>query len=223
MRLGLALATSAAALAIGGGAAAATLFYDPGGPYSEMLHNNSFPSGTTVSLLSQPGGALVDFTGDALLDPSGAGNGFAQVEGPFSWILIDPEDPLAGFTRIGFTLNPQNKFDGHRLSDYAFNIDVNYVGGGTQTFSAVAPSFGKYDIWAQNDEVISSIRIYGLTGEYSGGQASGLTFDDIRHISFDTAVAGVPEPATWAMLLFGVFSVGAALRLARRQAPLGAG
>src|SRR5438552_3244321 len=138
MRTGLALATVALALTIGGSAVAATLLYNPGGNYSEMLHNNGSPTGTTIALLSKSGGQLVDLSGQGLLDPGGAGNGFAQVNGPFGWVTIDPEDPLAGFGKIGFTLNPQNKFDGHDLSNYTFRIDVNFLGGGTQTLNVIA-------------------------------------------------------------------------------------
>jgi hypothetical protein len=222
-RLTLAASMAAFAVVCGGSAGAVTLLYDPGSAYSEMLHNDSYPTGLTVTLKSQPSGDLVDLTADAILDPGGAGNGFATVDGPFSWLIIDPEDPLGGFTRIGFTLNPQSKFNGSNLSNYAFFIDVNFLGGGTTTLSAFAPSFNKYDILADGDEIISSLRLYGLSGDFSGGgHATGLTFDDIRQISFDTVASAIPEPGTWGMMLIGLFSAGLALRAAQRRSTLGA-
>jgi hypothetical protein len=45
--------------------------------------------------------------------------------------------------------------------------------------------------------------------------------DNPNAIAFDSfsvsSVAGVPEPATWAMMLFGVGMIGAGLRVARRK------
>ena len=46
------------------------------------------------------------------------------------------------------------------------------------------------------------------------GTAGATAFDDI---TFGSAVAGVPEPSTWAMLLLGFGAVGGALRSGRKQ------
>jgi hypothetical protein len=46
--------------------------------------------------------------------------------------------------------------------------------------------------------------------------AGDLTFDGISSLSFQ-AVTGVPEPATWSLMLVGVLGAGAAMRLSRKR------
>jgi hypothetical protein len=60
---------------------------------------------------------------------------------------------------------------------------------------------------------------YECQGSYSCYVPSGAP---TRYLTggegdFASAVGAVPEPATWAILLIGLFSVGSALRLARRK------
>ena len=239
--LGAAAVALVGSLSFGASSMAATLFSDPGGPYSEKLHNNHAPSGTTVTLKSKPTGDLVDLTSDAVLNPSGAGDGFSHVSGPFTNVTIDPQDPLLGFTKIGFTLHPVDEFEGSDLFDYSFKVDLTFFGGGAQTLTSVLfPSFKKFDIWSDVTDTgaIATVKIYALSG-FTGGKKDpavlreGLVFDDIRHISYERLVAPcsgpgcggggggggpIPEPAAWAMMILGFGAAGTMLR--RRRAAL---
>ncbi len=190
-------------------ASAAQLFYISGGNYDEMVHNDHQAAGTSITLKTKPSAYSVIFSADDTLTPNG--NGFAKQDGPFSWVSIDPLD--VGFTKMGFTLNP----DGKSKADWDFDILVTFIGGGTQLLSGVLPSNGKVDVWAQGSEIMDSVKIFNLT---SGGKS--YDFADIRHTSFDAksiggpTPPGVPEPATWAMMIAGFGLAGAALR--RRRA-----
>lgn len=205
------LLLASAAWLVPASAGAAILFSDPGGPYAEMLHNDHAPAGQTVTLRSAQHGDLVDLLSPSTLDPNG--NGFAKVDGPFSEITINPQDPLLGFSKIGFTLDPVAKYGKSQLFDYAFKVDLTFVGGGFQTLSSgLFPSDQKFDIWQQPGDTgaISSVRIYGLSGYTTETQTGsvctpdkkgglkckptsydvdvvhdGLAFDDIRHVSYE--------------------------------------
>lgn len=194
-------------------ATAATLFYLPGGPYAEMVHNAQQADGTSVTLLTQPSNFSVQYTADATIHLNG--NGFAQQDGPFSYLTIDPLG--VNFSKMGLTVYADKNAD----SNITFNVLVNFVGGGTQILNAVLPSNGKIDIWADNQEVLTSIKIYNLMGVPKKGETQqAFNFEGVKHTSFD-AVGGVrgsvPEPATWAMMIIGFGGVGTMVRGSRRK------
>ena len=56
----------------------------------------------------------------------------------------------------------------------------------------------------------------GLPNTGGGGASTGLT-EIVDNISYTAIVSGVPEPATWAMMIFGFGAVGAMVRAARRR------
>lgn len=60
--------------------------------------------------------------------------------------------------------------------------------------------FGAFGIAATGSQTIKSVELFNATG-----------FKEGKQFEFDLA-AGVPEPATWAMLIFGVGMVGFAAR-----------
>jgi hypothetical protein len=219
-----------------------------GSPYAEMLHENFDPASNSITEKSKPTGYYVSFTapsGQTLHGSEQGNNGYAQLDGPFSNILITPNNSkggpfLAGFTDIGFTLDEPQKITvgthQKNLVEFSFNIDVNYLNDGTETFLVSdfdglsnnnVPSNNSYDINRTGSKGIQSIYIYNLHGAYKDGSdiipvTGPLQFDDMKHVSFNavTGVGTVPEPATWGMMLLGFFGTGALVRSRRR--PLGA-
>ena len=115
---------------------------------------------------------------------------------------------------------------------YGFNWD----GGLFQATGSVAdaPSDGSYgyQLLGANGDVIDGATLdnsdgFSATlsdvlsaGFYEIGLTDNTVGDPLATIHFDTPVAGVPEPATWAMMLAGMFGVGGALRYARRREPV---
>jgi len=68
-----------------------------------------------------------------------------------------------------------------------------------------------------NNEGISAITLAGVIGgsEYSG---NGFNYAYTAFIGSPASVtSATPEPTTWAMMLFGVGMIGAALRIAHRK------
>jgi len=230
VRVGFMFGVAAMAISVASAGAAnaascltdACLQSDPGN-FSEMLHGTGDQKSSPIVLAAKPGSDHVTLTTDAgsSLSTNGNGSGYATVNGPFDELTISPDSPLQGFSAIGFTLDPVSKFDDHNLSNYSFTIDVSFVGGGSTTLTETAskfPSNDKFDIVAGMNEVISSIQISGLSGQYKSGKnfktVNDLDFSDIKQISYD-GVSGVPEPASWSMMIIGFGAMGGVLRRKR--------
>lgn len=192
-------------------ASAATLFYIPGQNYAEKVHNAGQADDDVVTLLTQPSGYSVQYSADDTIHLNG--NGFAQQDGPFSYLTIDPLG--VNFSKIGLTVYA----DKNAKSNITFDVLVNFVGGGSQILNAILPSNGKIDVWADNAEVLDSIKIYNLMGMPKRGPLTSFDFEGVKHTSFDVAGGGgvIPEPGTWAMMILGFGVVGTTLRAARRR------
>ncbi len=222
----LAGAALTAALTIGtaGFASAATLMAATGTPLTYAVHNpGGQPDGTQLTENTNPGGYLVDFTSTSILHDNGNTGGFATVTGAggiggsgFVDLTIDPEDPLAGFTAIKFNLIlPNNPLAPGSGTVFDWNTRVYFLGGGFQDFLDTAASPPERYIVADPGQVMTKIVFSALDADYLGNTEVPFNFDGIEQVSFD-GVTAVPEPATWAMMLVGVFGMGAALR--RRRA-----
>jgi hypothetical protein len=210
MRRFMATAALAATMFAAVPASAATLFYIPGGKYAQEVHNDHKNPGNPITLEALPGSYDVVYTADSTITPNG--NGFAQQQGSFDWLEIDPLG--VSFSKMGFTLYPDAK------GDVTFDILVTYVGGATELLSGALPSNGKVDVWGDalmggGFEAMDKIRILNLMGE------DGATFlTEVKHTSFEIARGGapIPEPSIWAMMILGFGAVGTMVRSARRKA-----
>ncbi len=64
--------------------------------------------------------------------------------------------------------------------------------------------------------------IAGVFLDLIGAESAGFAIDNIRFAGLGQIVVpgnnGVPEPATWAMMLIGFGAVGSAMRRSRRKA-----
>jgi hypothetical protein len=58
--------------------------------------------------------------------------------------------------------------------------------------------------------------LFGIAQISGAGSYSGT--DTIDYANLDLTISPAPEPSTWALMLFGVFGLGAALRSQRRKA-----
>jgi hypothetical protein len=194
-------------------ASAASIVLNNGNPYAEVAHANSAGSGSSLNLLTQPGGITVNLSSADTLD-AGNGNGVAIVRGAgpgqgygFSSIVVDP---LTGFSVIQFKIEDL----GGQQQGNDFDILVNFVGGGSQSFlNYLLPTNSKIDIFAGAGEVLDSIQLSGLVN----GNGAARRFKDIKQISFNAVIPNntVPEPATWALLIAGFGMVGSAMRRRR--------
>lgn len=204
-------AVIALALTPAAAASAATMINIPQ-PLPEQVHSNGTQSGNLITGLSKPGGYFINFSSADTL--STTGNGVAQINGPFDFVTIAPLGPpsanqgLAGFSAIEFSLPDHNP----AVTGDPFTIMLDFLGGGTQTINWNLENHNSYEVHADPGQVITSVEVGGLTH-----LGSPVDFGDIRQIEF----AGVvPEPASWMLMLLGLASVGAGLRMARRRTPV---
>ena len=200
---GAILAATAAVLLFGGAASAATIadhsFEAPAGA-------GGFDYNPTV-----PG---VVFTGDAGITqggfdpaPNGVQNAFLQTTGtsgaqidisvtgltagnPYSFSYFD--DQRAGFGVVPYTVS----FDGVTIASYA-PAPTGWTSRTTSIFNPIG-STGTLSFSAP------------LQGFDNGAGIDNITLNG-------AGVAGVPEPATWAMMLFGLGAIGAMARSRRRS------
>ena len=72
-------------------------------------------------------------------------------------------------------------------------------------------------------ETSQQFTVYKVGAGYDAGFFGAASSVAPQYYSFNDAVsvaiAAVPEPATWAMMLLGFFGLGAALRMSRRRQP----
>jgi hypothetical protein len=192
---------------------------------SNKIKDDSVPDGLTLALPADSGD-LVDFTAPTTLEHSGNG-GFATVSGlgngskelGFASLLIDPQSPMDGFTDINFALKALGNGNDTFYADFVLNL----VGGGQIVFANVAVGTGgltHYGFSSVDDRLFASLFLTDLRTLQNGG--SPVNFESIRQVSINLAQVptpppGVPEPATWAMMLMGFGAAGAAIRHSRRK------
>jgi hypothetical protein len=214
-------------------AQAASLTATTGAPLTYMVHNLPNADGNLAVLDTNPGGYLVDYTSTDLLHDNGSSGGFAKVSGVgglggagFANLTIDPESPIVGFSAIKFNLIMPNHSSEQGVptgTDFAFDTRVYFLGGGFQDFLGTASSPPDRFLVFDPTQTMTSIVFSNLLGTYDLGHGSthdihttAFKFDGIEQVSFDAVFRTVvPEPATWTMMLLGVFGLGAAMRRRR--------
>ncbi|HEX5379537.1 MAG TPA: cistern family PEP-CTERM protein [Phenylobacterium sp.] len=134
-----------------------------------------------------------------------------------------------------------------RISGFGFNVDPNVSGSSatgtyTHTASGNVPMLGSREVCITGNNCAggasggvtfgntgsgtfrlnfgsskSSLALSDLYVRYQSVNAPGVTGGSAVGVPTILPPGGVPEPATWAMMLTGFFAVGATLRSARRQ------
>lgn len=204
-------AAAAACLLSASPAAAAVIYEQPlfngpdGGPYSEdpgQLIAAAFEVTADADI------TRVSWYGAGLEDEN-FGDFRVQF---FSEADEDPDQVLASVTGAATRTNTGlvNSY-GDRVFRFSMAIPAFHVTTTGHYFFSVA-DFGRYNfIWSLSDGPCCSVFRLGETGDW--------TFSEMRPsnaFALHTASAGVPEPATWAVLVLGFMGSGAMLR--RRRA-----
>lgn len=207
----LAFATSPAVAAVAwdGTGASDTVDFSQFGPEGSTVSSGTTftsPGGVTGAVTTSADGAL-----QRINQSSGWSGNFAP-GAPLLWNLGSAGDVTFNFDQAVAAAGAQFQADFYgpfvarfTLNDGSF-FDVNGDSTGNADNSAVfvGASSGAADI--------SSVTFH----ELSGGGDNDFAVGNLRLLASPVA-PGVPEPATWAMMLFGFGFVGSALRAKRRQ------
>jgi hypothetical protein len=187
---------------------------------ANVLFNSGVQTGTMVNGNTQ-GGTSVNFTGTTTSDDIiRANGGQSRVEGDLDTISAQPNDTL-GLTSLSIALS----------SGTFTNLEFNLFGaanGGIAYFTGLdsAGAAFSFDNGGAGYALGSGSNFFGFQGTNGTSIASFLiriapgSIQDVRQIRLDestAAVGAVPEPGTWAMMLFGFGAIGAGMRRRRRN------
>jgi hypothetical protein len=156
------------------------------------------------------------------LDWSYTGPDGLSGSGAFDATALNPSDPTAGFMVVGIagtangqTITGLNDFE--NPDDFVFPPNTpTHIGVDSNGFGFTVADGTEYNLY-EDDGIFN-------TAPFECGVVYCLissTAPTIALTSFSvTFAAGVPEPATWAMMVLGLGGLGAALRSRRRPVAL---
>lgn len=216
---GLAAAVvSVIALATAAPASAALVLGTSYLPGLGMVHNNGTQTSNVVTGTLNSPGDITYASPDTL---NTTGNGFAQINGPFAQIQVLPTSFAFDIGAINWTLNLNQGQGGTPLPAF-LDITAFPTVGGPLFLNGIALTTGenKFSLTGNAGELFSSV-LFNIVA------ANGTTPEDIdslRQVEIGMTTGGgggVPEPASWAMMILGFLGMGAALRSRRRLAAAG--
>lgn len=192
MKLAFGIGAAALMLAFGTPAQAITVIYgdcDGGSCFPGQVDNVNLDTATTGHV----GNTTTQVSFDSTSDDLALGQGAASIVSPA------PDDLINNLTfsilnGLGFGLA-----EFQIQSEGAGTLTINTVGGLSEVFNFGSLGSNRFSINAGND-VITSATLSSTAG-----------FNTFRQLRLG-AIAAVPEPATWAMMLVGFGILGGALR-----------
>ena len=202
-------------------AAMATVLLSAGVNAAPIVSDGSFETPVTGNYSYDPSVAGVTFSGDSGVLHNGSAFGYANaVDGTqVAFLQATPTDTPGMITQLvtGLTIGQVYtlSFFGAQRMDQNYlhetiNVSVGNVLLGTYTASSTAFTQATFNFTAA--DASGNITFSAAPGTYS---AANREYD----IALDNvSVAGVPEPATWSMMLLGFGAVGYALRRQRTAA-----
>jgi hypothetical protein len=147
----------------------------------------------------------VKFTGnETLIDPPQGQAVIKTTDGTLNFLNISLTDPTQGFGKFEFNLDGATT----GLVHLAFTDQLGQTFGGDFTVDAHGSNF--FDAVASNGELITNVQLTGVNG-YNVSDVG-----QVRLGGFGLA-SGVPESATWAMLIVGFGGIGGLRRATRRS------
>ena len=173
--------------------------------------------GTTISF---GGPALTTASADLFLQLTGVSGGNYT----FAYTFNNTNPSISNLVNFGFTTTPT--LTGISGTGMNFYLDPNNFPGGYTVDACAGPS-GNNTCDAANGQADFFSGNFTLT---FSGSPSSITLDNFvdRYASLSqiggvsgegTPVRGVPEPASWALMLLGFAGVGVAMRRSRKSKP----
>ena len=188
-------------------------------------------SGTnTVQGLTKPGDVQVSFTSTSLIDGTG-GSGYAQITDSTTVDNVAWKDLSifltngGGFTGYEFSVDYGSK-DVSKKDPAYLTIEYFLLGNNTTTpdgtfaFNATDPVLVNL---AFNNPANTDFRLVADGGDVLGRielLSSIQMFEEKQNDIQLAPGAALPEPSTWAMMLFGFGAAGVAMRRSRRKTQL---
>ncbi|MGZ3377436.1 MAG: PEPxxWA-CTERM sorting domain-containing protein [Phenylobacterium sp.] len=163
-----------------------------------------------------------------LHDEGGTLYGFLQADGPtnllFSNLYFDLNPAAQDGSDLGFEIGNNDAFVPGVSGSVTPLAGMTYATGtnsfefsiSNSYFTTAIPGLTSYPLAAPGGEVVLR-----LSQSFGYSVAGGATYGPDRLGAF-TLAGGVPEPASWAMMILGFLGAGAALRANRRKGALAA-
>ncbi|HEY2356819.1 MAG TPA: PEPxxWA-CTERM sorting domain-containing protein, partial [Phenylobacterium sp.] len=186
------------------------------------VHNNGTQTSQVVTGTLNSAGDITYASPDILHTN---GNGVAQVNGPFSQIQVLPTAAAFNIGAINWALDINQGGGGTPLPVF-LNITVFPTVGSPEFLNGIALSTGenKFSLFDNGGATFSSV----LFNTFAADHTTPENVDSLRQVEITTTGGGVvrggggvPEPASWAMMILGFFGVGGLLRTRRRLAAAG--
>jgi hypothetical protein len=180
-------------------------------PGWQAFGNTGYQNPSNALFPAAPDGSHVAWVGTGIIGGSMFEGSLAQTLG----------ESVQANTRYSLSVDVGRRGDGYDLSDFAVELlaGETVLGSGSFTNSDVLP--GQFQTLKVDYDALAAlagpltIRFRTFFNPAQGAIYRQVDFDNVRVETTALAVAAVPEPATWAMMLAGFGGVGAVLRRRR--------